>query len=137
MIEKETSKNNLETANDALKKELKNLKDQVEKENNSKETPKGTTEKIELRPAEKQTSNNLENFLDNAYKTESKKSTQHQPNNDQQWRNPERPDEVQEWIDESDKNFRDQFAYAAEHEPNIAARIAAIAINDILKDDLA
>lgn len=54
-----------------------------------------------------------------------------------QRRNPERPDEVQEWINESDKNFRDQFAYAAEHEPNIAARIAAIAINDILKDDLA
>lgn len=123
MIEKETSKNNLETANDALKKELKNLKDQVEKENNSKETPKGTTEKIELRPAEKQTSNDLENFLDNAYKTESKKSTQHQPNNDQQWRNPERPPEVWDWINESSNNFTSTINEASKDKNPIARKI--------------
>lgn len=133
MIEKETSKNNLETANDALKKELKNLKDQVEKENNSKETPKGTTEKIELRPAEKQTSNDLENFLDNAYKTESKKSTQHQPNNDQQWRNPERPAEVQEWIDEASDNL-DLTIEEAIDDKNIIARGAGYMMAHLKKE---
>ena len=49
----------------------------------------------------------------------------------------ERKPEVQKWIDESNKNFRNHFAYAAKHEPNTVAKIAAIAINNILKDDLA
>lgn len=54
-----------------------------------------------------------------------------------QRRNPERPHEVQEWIEKSNKNFRDQFAYAAEHEQNPISKRAAKIINNILKDDLA
>jgi len=64
-----------------------------------------------------------------------KKNKRHQ----KRWQrsNPKRPADVQKWIDESDKNFRDHFAYAAKHEPNTPARIAATVIDYILKDDLA